>query len=243
MFFRNDFNLNYQLLTHLVKSFQMEFLGQLNLIIHVIAGGGMLVTAPLAFLINTKNVKNHRTVGKVFNYCMAIVGITSFFSFLKHPTDIFRQFLLAIAILTAYNVIKGVRAIQIMKGSKINRFDFINLYALTLAGLFLTGAAVYSFFNYNISITIIFGVFGVACLAEFPGQWKRLRTPLTDKMEWFRIHIGAMMGAFIASVTAFTVNAVPWLPDLLKWFGPTIILVPLIIYYTRKFAPKKKKTS
>ena len=219
----------------------MEFLGQLNIIIHVIAGTGMLLTAPIAFLINTKSIKYHRIAGKIFNYCMAIVGITSFIGFLKSPSSIFRQFLVAIAILTAYNVIKGVRAIQIMKGSKIKRFDFINLYVLTFAGFFLVGAAAYSYFNFNISITIIFAVFGIACLAEFPRQWKRLSTPLTDKKEWFRIHIGAMMGAFIASMTAFTVNAVPWLPDLVKWFGPTVVLVPLIIFYTRKFAPKEKR--
>lgn len=221
----------------------MELLGQLNLIIHVIAGGGMLVTAPLAFLINTKNIKNHKIVGKVFNYCMTIVVITTFTGFFKDPSSIFRQFLVAIGILIAYSVVKGVRAIQIMKGDKIKKIDFISLYILTAAGLFLLGAAIYSFINGSTTTAIIFGVFGIVCVGEFPGQWKRLTKPMKDKKEWFRVHIGSMMGAFIASCTAFTVNALPGLPPLIGWFGPTIILVPLIIYYTRKFVPRKKKAA
>lgn len=221
----------------------MEFLGQLNLIIHVIAGGGMLVTAPLAFLINTKNIKNHKIAGKVFNYCMAIVVITTFTGFLKDPSNIFRQFLLAIGVLTAYNVVKGVRAIQIMKGSEIKKFDYINLSVLGLAGLGLLGASFYTAFigNFPTSISILFGVFGLLMTIEVPQMWKKYSNPSKNKLDWFRIHIGSMMGAFIASCTAFTVNVLPGLPMLVGWFGPTILLTPLAIYYSRKFAPRNKK--
>lgn len=220
----------------------MEFLNSLNLTIHIIAGGGMLLFAPIAFLINTKNIKRHRLAGKIFNYCMAVVFVTSLLAILKDPTNIFRQFLLAIGILTFYSVVKGVRAIQIMKGSKITKFDYAGVLILGTSGLFLIGAAFYTAFfgNFYKSIPILFGVFGAMSVWEVPVMWKVYSNPSKDKMDWFRLHIGSMMGAFIASCTAFTVNAFHGLPMLVQWFGPTIILVPLMIYYSRKFAPRKK---
>jgi len=226
-----------------LKSIKMELLGQLSLIIHIIAGGGMLLFAPIAFLINVKNKSRHILAGKIFNYCMAVVGVTSLIGILKNPTNIFLQFLFAIAILTAYSVVKGVRAIQIMKGSEIKKFDFICLSIIGMAGLGLLIASFYTAFigDFPISVSILFGVFGFFMAAEVPQMWKVYSNPSKNKLDWFRIHIGSMMGAFIASCTAFTVNAVPHLPMLVKWFGPTIILMPLAFYYGRKFAPKKKK--
>jgi len=220
----------------------MENLGQLNIIIHVVAGGGMLLFAPAAFLINVKNIQRHRLAGKIFNYCMAIVGITTLFGVLKDPTNIFRQFLLAILIFTVYSVVKGVRAIQIMKGSEVKKIDYINIGFLGAAGVFLIGAAIWLYFSGKFGLTgpILFGVFGFLSIIEIRPALKLLKVGRDDKNELFRQHIGSMMGAFIASCTAFTVNAFHDLPTLIQWFGPTIILVPLVVYYTNKFAPKKK---
>lgn len=221
----------------------MELLGKMNIIIHVIAGGGMLLFAPAAFLINTKNIQRHRLAGKIFNYCMAVVGVTTLIGVMKDPTNIFRQFLLAILVFTVYNVVKGVRAMQIMKGSPVKKIDYINIALLGLAGLFLLGAAAWLYFFKNSGLTapILFGVFGLLSVFEIRPGLKLLKVGRDDKNELFRQHISAMMGAFIASSTAFTVNAFHSLPVLLQWFGPAIILSPLVVYYLRKFAPKKKK--
>ena len=217
----------------------MEFLGQLSLITHIVAGAVMLLSAPFAFIINVKSIKNHRLAGKIFNYAMTIVGITTVIGVFKRPDNLFSYFLLAIMVLTAFSVVKGVRAIQVMKGSPINKVDYINLAFIGVSGLFLLGAATYvHFFNLSGEVTILFGVFGLVCLAEIYPSLKRFKNP--KEVNWFRVHIGSMMGAFIASTTAFVVNALKFLPFLVQWFGPTVVLVPLIIYYQRKFAPKKK---
>ncbi len=102
------------------------------------------------------------------------------------------------------------------------------------------GAAIYVQFFTNSSgeIVILFGAFSLVCLSEIYPSLKRFKNP--KEVNWFRIHIGSMMGAFIASTTAFVVNALKFLPLLVQWFVSTVILVPLIIYYQRKFAPKKK---
>ena len=221
----------------------MEFLSQLNIIIHVIAGTGMLIFAPFAFLINTKNITRHRLAGKLFNYCMAIVAVTAVVGVLKYPQYIFRWFLFAITIFTVYNVVKGVRAVQIMKGDSVKKIDFINLILMGAAGMFMVSAALWALFfsNSSISVPILFGVFGIVSVAEVPKMWHKYKNPTDDKSEWFRLHIGSMMGAFIASCTAFTVNTMPaWMPPLAGWFGPTIILFPLASYYVKKFAPRKK---
>ena len=52
-----------------------------------------------------------------------------------------------------------------------------------------------------------------------------------------------MIGAFIASTTAFTVNiGGDYLPWYLQWFGPTIALLPLQFYWGRKLKNQMKGT-
>lgn len=66
------------------------------------------------------------------------------------------------------------------------------------------------------------------------------------RMAWLRRHIGMMMGTYIATVTAFIVTAGPrteWYssiqPQWLPWILPSLVLTPMIMYYTKKYASKK----
>ncbi len=56
------------------------------------------------------------------------------------------------------------------------------------------------------------------------------------------LHLGNMMGAYIASFTAFlVVNEV--LPPLVGWLGPTVLGSFYIAYWNIKINKKKKKKS
>jgi hypothetical protein len=55
-------------------------------------------------------------------------------------------------------------------------------------------------------------------------------------------HLGGMLGSYIGAFTAFLVNNNNrWIhaPQIIAWLGPTIVLVPLIIYELNKRKSKK----
>jgi ABC-type enterochelin transport system permease subunit len=62
---------------------------------------------------------------------------------------------------------------------------------------------------------------------------------ITSK-DWLTRHIGLMMGSFIGAVTAFlVVNIRLFQPAWLIWFAPTFILVPVMLFWTRKYTSIK----
>jgi Na+/phosphate symporter len=45
-----------------------------------------------------------------------------------------------------------------------------------------------------------------------------------------------MIGSYITALTAFiVVNDIPYIPSIIKWIGPSIILIPLIFIWQKKY--------
>ena len=61
------------------------------------------------------------------------------------------------------------------------------------------------------------------------------------KASWMRNHIIRMMGAMIASYTAFLVVNVKFQPNWVLWLAPTLVGSVLITYFVRKYTTHKKK--
>jgi len=68
---------------------------------------------------------------------------------------------------------------------------------------------------------------------------KKIGKPEPDKLAYIRIHIQRLLGAFIASFTAFLVVNLEYLPDFIPgwtyWLLPTLLITPLISYWVRKY--------
>ncbi|MDZ7842135.1 MAG: hypothetical protein U5R46_15140 [Gammaproteobacteria bacterium] len=47
-------------------------------------------------------------------------------------------------------------------------------------------------------------------------------------------HLGMMLGATIAAVTAFVVTNFTLEPAFILWIAPTVVILPLITYWTRR---------
>jgi hypothetical protein len=47
--------------------------------------------------------------------------------------------------------------------------------------------------------------------------------------------MGNMLGAYIATVSAFSVVNFGFLPPLARWLWPTVVGVPLIVAWTRSY--------
>lgn len=221
----------------------LEFIGDLLLSIHIIAGASTLVTGPIAIFYNFRDVRKHRIVGKVFYYSMLIVAVSAIISFFKHPDKVFFQFLLGISFLVLAGIFRGVRSIFLMKGGKVIAFDWAYTVLIGLNAVFMLGMSAWHWIGGTmIAFPILFGVFGLMSASDTRINWKAFSNPMAmHRLDWMQLHLATMIGAFIASTTAFTVNAAHFLPWWAQWFGPTLLLVPLQFYFGRKVKAMRQK--
>ena len=214
----------------------LELLGNLLRSIHIIAGASTLITGPIAIFYNFRDPRKHRIVGKVFFYAMLIVSISSILAFFKRPDQVFFQFLLGISFLVLAGILRGVRSIFLMKGASVTSFDWAYTVLIGLNALYMLGMSAWHFAaGTMVALPILFGIFGLMCAADARKNWLIFSNPsVLHQLDWMRLHLSTMLGAFTASTTAFTVNAAHFLPWWAQWFGPTLLLLPLQFYFGGK---------
>jgi hypothetical protein len=215
----------------------MELLTKMHLFLHITAGITTLIAGPIAIFYNFKNIKNHRIAGQIFFYAMLYVCFSAVIGFFRHQDKIFYQFLLGIAVLVLAGIFRGVRAIRLMKGGTVNNGDWVYTVGLGVFALWMLWQSMrYAGQPDNLVFAILFGIFGTGAMID---SVKNVRTFSTagqqHRLDWYRLHVQSMLGAFTASTTAFLVNiASDTLPFYIVWFGPTLALLPLQIYFGRK---------
>jgi len=206
---------------------KMETSYKITLGLHITSGFLALLCGCVA-VISKKGGKIHRGAGKVFFFSMLGVCFTSvFISIVKD-----NRFLLLIGVFSFYLNYAGYRAIK-NKNLKPSVPDWIVLFI----------AAANTFFMVY-SMNVILMVFGAICfyiiIQNLRTNIKTIRNQSLPALAWLKWHIGMMMGAFIATATAFlVVNLGSWkfitLPEWLGWLIPTIALTPLSVYFSRKY--------
>ncbi|MDP4551607.1 DUF2306 domain-containing protein [Alkalihalobacillus macyae] len=215
----------------------------LFLIIHITAGFSALLTFWLPLVLK-KGGKWHIRVGWFFVVMMGIVSITAvgmaFIRIFIQPDTSperfsFSIFLLFIAVLSASTAYYGLRVLRFKRKSDRHRHlgDLAFSSLLFLSGL---SCSIYGFSSGNtlISFFPFLGIFlGLGQLA----YWLR---PMPVRNSWLLEHIQGMIACSISTVTAFTVFGAPRLlgggfRSIYLWILPTIVLVPLIFYFSRKY--------
>jgi len=214
------------------------------LTVHVTAGAGAFVLAPLA-LLTAKGGKAHRRWGKFYFWSMAVVAATAFVMASYRPV----LFLALVAIFSFYNAFVAYRVLgqkAAVTGARVVRpldwiaalFCFGSCGALVLLGAFRPHLVS------NLGIpAIVFGLIGMRISGR--AMWRFLHPP-TEKMFWWYAHLQGMIGSYIAAWTAFCVVTIgPLLHHAWwVWITPVAIGIPAIIattaYYQRKFAPRAK---
>ena len=210
--------------------------------VHITAGTGAFILAPLA-LLTAKGGKAHRRWGKIYFYCMSVVAVTAMVMAIYRPI----LFLALVAIFSFYSAFVAYRLLgqkAAFKGEKVATgldwfaavFDFIASAALAGLGAFKPEMV------QNLGIpAMVFG--GIGMWIGGNAIW-RFTHPPKEKMFWWYGHLQGMIGSYIAAWTAFCVVTIGprlhgawWI-----WLVPTAIGVPAMIattaYYKRKFAPK-----
>src|SRR5688500_12009560 len=88
----------------------MDMTFKILLGIHIVSGTIALLLGPVN-LIRRKGDKLHKSVGKIFAYCMYGAGLTSLILATIHPN----QFLFIIGVFTLYLTLTGYRSIALSR--------------------------------------------------------------------------------------------------------------------------------
>lgn len=220
----------------------MSLFIKISLVIHVAAGIVSLLSG-LAAIIFRNKVKIHKKFGIVYFYAMTVVFITAVY------VSVFRGnvFLFCVAFFTYYSCLTAYRALRLKKlhlDQKPTKLDWAIEAFFGFMHVSFVVFAVFILVKGNIPFGIISLVFGIVGLRGNLDTTKRLRGRVEYRNYWLLAHIGGMCGSYIGAITAFFVNnnnRFFHLPEVVAWLGPTVFIVPLLIYEVNKHKKKAGK--
>lgn len=205
----------------------MEKIYHILLALHIVSGTSSLVFGFLALLFK-KGSPAHKRTGKIFFFSMVGVCLSAWLiSGMKG-----NRFLFSIGIFSFYQLFAGYRSIK-NKSLKPVGYEWVLLGIGTLNALQMLGSG-----------KIVLIIFGSISAIQMISEYKIFRKASTlgmAKNDWLKRHIGMMMGSYIATFTAFlVVNISDFRPGWLLWILPTLVGVPIIVLFTRKFTNPKR---
>ena len=215
----------------------MEQIIQILIYIHAFFGGIGLITG-IAIIAIKKGNLNHRRLGKFFSWSMIISSAISL-GIARMPNHI-NNFLFLIGIFTIYMVLAGNRALTFKSIQKTEA----NLVDKVISGSMVFCALLMLLFGINGLIhsqpqSILFLFFGVFGIFLPYGDYKLFTKTIVNRKLWLITHLSRMLGALIASITAFLVAGMKY-DNLIAWMLPTILGTVYIIYWIRKVKGSKK---
>lgn len=199
--------------------------------IHAFFGGIGLITGIISIAVK-KGGLNHRRTGKLFSWSMFISSLISLI--IARLPNHENLFLFLIGIFTIYMVLAGNRALTLKPRMKA-KADWIDklisgaMLAVSVVMLVIGTIGLMQQAGNSI-LYIFFGAFGTFMTVK---DFQTFSLFTQQKNAWLKSHIGRMVGALIASVTAFLVAGLN-IGTALIWMTPTIIGTIYIIYWNRK---------
>ncbi|MDP2176172.1 MAG: DUF2306 domain-containing protein [Bacteroidota bacterium] len=218
----------------------METIFRIFLIIHITGGAVGLLTGILN-MIAKKGDSRHKIVGKIFFFSMLTAGLSSLVLSTINPS----LFLFMVGIFTVYMVATGYSYLH-LKMLNINQkpkiIDWILTIVMMLAAFLFIGIGIMSLLKSNL-FGLVFITFGTIGLLFVRHDFKNYSGKSHLLNYWLSEHLQRMIGAFIASTTAFLVVNAKYLPESIPnfvyWLLPTLIFTPLIIKWANKYEVKK----
>jgi uncharacterized membrane protein len=200
------------------------------ILIHATFGGLALLTGLIA-IIAKKGSPIHKKSGLFFFYSMLISAIIAMFVAVlpKHESP----FLFSIGIFSSYLILTGFRAMRFKKAIPDLKMDKIISMVMLATGILMILLPLIL----TKSINIVLAVFGaIGAILSFR-DLKLYQNHEKLKSGWLKLHLGKMIGGYIASVTAFVVVN-NYFSGIYNWFIPSIIGVPYIFYWFNKLNKK-----
>lgn len=206
--------------------------------LHIAAGFTALVVAPVAMVVR-KGGNAHRRWGKVFFYAMAVVAITS----IVMGIWLDKWFLAMLAVLSFHMAASGYRSLyhkRLHAGQKPDTLDLVvqGTAAVVNGGLFIWGFVNF-LLGHRSTGTLLFLVFGLIGSLLVWRNLQRFYKRSHEKHEWLFGHIAGFLGAYIATVSAFSVVNLDFIkPTLLQWTWPTLVGTPVIFFWSAYYRRK-----
>lgn len=172
---------------------------------------------------------------------MLVVGFSSFGLAIIHPNT----FLFAVGIFTIYMTATSWRYLHLKKiaeGQKPNFLDWLLQIFMAIGSLWFLKLGTEQLLSkqYFGIILLLFAWRGFAFVYE---DYKTYKGILKGKNYWLLFHLQRMVGAYIAAFTAFLVVNTADRLSFISWLLPSVIFVPLIIKWSRKYVVPLKRQS
>lgn len=199
------------------------------LILHII-GGSLSLLLGAFILVRKKGDQSHKLTGKIFFFAMLMAALVALPMSWLHTN----YFLFIIGVFTSYMLLSGKRYINKVEATPIASVDWILTSLMLVFALLFIGLGIFNLFNEN-NFGIVFIVFGSIGLLFVYQDYINFTGKSSVKNFGLTTHLQRMIGSYIASATAFLVVNNTLLPGIVAWLLPTVIIVPLIIRWTRKY--------
>lgn len=216
----------------------MKTFGEVVLAIHIVAGFVALFAAPVA-MVTLKGALWHRRAGKAYFWAMAVVAVSALALVFLRPNP----FLLLVAVFSFYLAFVGYRALYRKKGQRGTALDWLASGLTLHCGLALIALGVWQpagLFSGTPITSIVFG--GLAAALSVRDMWGYVHSP-SDPRAWLYAHLQGMLGAYIATLTAFSAVNFGFLPPAVRWLWPTVIGTIAISLWTGYYKRKYRATT
>ena len=213
----------------------MEHTIKIFILIHAFFGGVGLLSG-LGSILVKKGSKPHKIMGKLFSLGMLTSSLISIpIACMPNRKNIF---LLLIGLFTIYLVISGNQILTFKSNKKnaakpIDKIISGSMFMLSTL-MVLWGALGLIKGHSGFFLFVFFGGFGLSLTIRDFIFYKHFKT---QRMGWLSIHIGKMVGAFIASITAFVVAGLG-IGSLIAWTLPSVLGTIYIVYWRQKMKSK-----
>lgn len=214
----------------------MEHAIKIMIYIHAFFGGIGLITG-LGSVVVQKGSNIHKKFGTAFSYSMILSSIISLI--VARMPNHENLFLFLIGIFTIYLVLSGTRALKLRAKykTKADLMDKVISGSMLLLSLIMLSMGIIGILQ-EIANSILYVFFGGFGLLMSIKDFRTFKTFSSNKNAWIKSHIGRMVGALIASITAFMVAGLN-IGTVVVWITPTIVGTIYIIFWTRKFSNSK----
>lgn len=207
----------------------MEEAIKILIYIHAFFGGLGLITG-IGSVIVKKGSVVHKKMGKLFSIGMLVSSLISLpISCMPNHDNVF---LFLIGLFTIYLVLAGNRALTFKTKKQADMTDKLISGSMVCFSVLMILNGTYGLVNGS-SINVLFLFFGGFGLFMSIQDFRFYKASKKFKNTWLRLHIGKMIGALIASITAFIVAGLG-IGNIVAWTLPTIIGTLYIIYWKRK---------
>ncbi|SDN03924.1 hypothetical protein SAMN05421813_13528 [Daejeonella rubra] len=199
------------------------------LIIHILGGSiGLLAGSVILFL--KKGDARHKMIGRFFYWGMILAGVSSLILSQIRPNP----FLFIIGVFTLYMNLTGNIYLKFKKKDvTASLFDKVIVLAMVVV------AAMFVYQGLNMVSESNFGyvylTFAFVSIRFIYADYKFYKGQLDHTNNWLQAHLQRMLGTYIAAMTAFLVVNVKFLPDYIVWLFPTVVITPLIIFWSKKY--------